>query len=130
MAKLELKDFIDIGSGQDIDAVEYQFSKDENFIKIIDSAKLEGKREDISLWTSPLPKLEEDIKPDDKNMFYKDLPILYGRLKIFSGDYESEWFYAEPKSQLEQEIKITYVDGTVEETTTVDLGWVKGYSNE
>lgn len=120
MARLKLIDFIDVGSGGPITAIEYQVAKDPDFTLLIDEEmKTEG---DLKEWITPLPK-----RPEDGEGHYKDLPEIYGRLKIYSGDnqeYSSEWFSCPVESQLSYPIKITDGDKVIE-TTTDALGWVE-----
>ncbi len=120
MARMYLKDYIDVGSGGPITAIHYQVAKDPEFKLLIDEKmKKDG---DLREWVTPLPK-----RPEDGEGFYKDLPEVFGRLMIFSGpnqEYSSEWFECPVESQLSYPIKITDGDEVIE-TTTDALGWVK-----
>jgi len=118
MASLKLEDFIDIGSGGPITAISYQFALDKEFTQIIDESIHDTVNLDI--WHSPLPRMDGDG-------FYNDLPELYGRIKIHSGEHESEWFVCAVGSQTDYPIDITdTTNETVTPTTTVKLEWYKG----
>ena len=114
MAFIKLIDYIDVGSGGPIDHISYQVALDPEFTQIIDESL--DNSVDLEVWHTPLPRL-------DGPGFYNDLDKLYGRLKIHSNGFVSEWFDAPVESQLSYPITITDGD-TVTETTTDDLGWV------
>lgn len=100
MAYMQVLDYVDVGTGGEHDATSWQFAKDKDFTKIIDESLKDTVN--IKKWHSMLPKL-----PEDGVGYYKDLDMLYGRFKIHVGDYESQWFEVDPKSQNYQEVVIT-----------------------
>lgn len=109
MAYMEVLEYTDVGTGGEHDCTSWQFAKDPEFTKIIDES-LED-TVNIKKWVSMLPKLPEDLPPGcqegDPEYYYKDLDNVYGRFKVHIGEFVSEWFECEPKSQNWQEVVIT-----------------------
>ena len=101
MAYMEVLSYLDVGTGCDHDATSWQFAKDKDFTKIIDESL--NDTVNVKKWTSMLPMLPED----GGDGYYKDLDMVYGRFKIHAGQYTSDWYEAEPKSQNWQEVVIT-----------------------
>lgn len=114
MAKLEVKDYIEIGSGVPHDASSWQVAKDPEFKKIIDESL--NDKINVKSWFTPLPKLKEDGEG-----YYADMDNLYARVKIHLGITESAWLTVGPKSQNTQKVIITQKGQADKETTSEDI---------
>lgn len=131
MASIEVRSYVDIGTGSVHDATTWQFAKDPEFTKIIDES-IKDKR-NVKVWHSPLRKLPEDRKNvDDLNEFYNEEDEIYARVKIHCGETTSEWFPIGPISQRRQRVLVTDTsqrdeDGNVIRkeyiTNSTELGW-------
>lgn len=131
MASIEVRSYVDIGTGSVHDATTWQFAKDPEFTKIIDES-IKDKR-NVKVWHSPLRKLPEDRKNiDDLNEFYNEEDEIYARVKIHCGETTSEWFPIGPISQRRQRVLVTDTsqrdeDGNIIRkeyiTNSTELGW-------
>jgi hypothetical protein len=92
MAKLEINDYIDIGTGGFHNATSWQVAKDPEFKEIIDESLKDTVN--VKEWHTMLPK-----RPEDGPGYYADLDMLYARVKVHVDEYESPWEVLEPKSQ-------------------------------
>lgn len=116
MARIEIIDYIDVGSGSVHTATTWQIAKDPEFTKIIDESIEDYVN--VKKWYSMLPML-----PEDGTGYYADLEQLYARVKIHLGETVSPWYVLEPKDQREQEVLITKDGVDIETTTAKDLAW-------
>lgn len=114
MARIEVKEFIEIGSGAPHDATSWQVAKDAEFKKIIDESL--NDKINVKVWHSPLPKLKED-----GDGYYSDLDELYARVKVHLGNTESNWLSIGPKNQNFQKVIITESEQPDRETTSTDI---------
>lgn len=101
MAYMVIEEYTDIGTGQPHDATSWQFYLKRNDVEHIIEESLND-RINLTRWESMLPRI-----PEDGDGYYKDLDEVCGRFKIHAGEFESEWFEAEPKSQNVQDVIIT-----------------------
>lgn len=116
MAKIELLDYIDVGSGSVHTATSWQIAKDPDFEKIIDESL--NDTVNIKVWHSMLPML-----PEDGTGYYADEEMIYARVKIHLGETVSPWYVLEPKDQREQDVTISKDGVDIETTTAKDLAW-------
>lgn len=131
MASIEVRSYIDIGTGSVHDATTWQFAKDKDFTKII-SQSIKDKK-NVKVWHDPLRKRPEDrINPDDETECYTDEDEIWARVKIHCGETTSDWFVVGAASQLEQRVMVTDLterdeDGKVIKkeyiTNSTALGW-------
>lgn len=111
MARIELKDYMDIATKGMPTATSWQVALDKDFKNIIDES-LENK-ESIYEWITPLPKIDN---PDD---FYDDLDELYCRVKLHIYDTVSDWFVFPVNTQKDYEIN--YIEnGEIVDTVNIN----------
>lgn len=123
MAYITISDYIDVGTGLEWTATSWQFAKDEQFEKIIDESLVDYTNK--TMWRSRLPKLPEDMEEGETEGYYSDLDEIYCRVKVHLGnnEVESAWYVLGPKSQKEQMVVMTDVDGNMTWTDSYVLKW-------
>lgn len=116
MAYVTVTDYIDVGTGSGFSAATIETYKDEEKTILIERKKIY--KNSLGEFHTALPKIPEDGKG-----FYKDLDMVYARIKIHIGKYESSWFDLEPKSQNYQKVIITEEgkDDIITDSTTIDM---------
>lgn len=127
MARMRLTDFDTFGTTGYITAVSWQFAKDPDFIYIID----ESLKDTVNLeeWVSPLPKRSEDIAEGETYPYYSDETKIYGRMKAWIDNTESDWYIVEYQPQTVQKVYVIHENEVAEDvqkeywTTSKKLGW-------
>lgn len=114
MAKFEILDFIDIGTGGPHDATTWRVYKDKEKTILLDESIKNEK--DLLVWHSPIPK------EDGSGEFYFDLREFYVEAIIHANGHDSEPYFIGPFNQLDYKIKITNGEN-VEEISTKELEW-------
>lgn len=131
MASIEVKEYIDVGTGGPIDTVRYQFAKDAEFNLMIDDitlvktellasgVPLENVENKLLKCHSPLPKRSEDGVG-----FYMDLENLHTRYMLTANGHSSDWFVCDSVSQV-NDVPVEIVDGDDKRSysTSTKLGW-------
>lgn len=132
MATMKLENVISFSTIVGHTATDWEMATDPDFNDIIDASYMD--RINLLEWNSPLP--------DGTGGFHKYLPNVYARARVHYRDPESkitnlasspeydendhvvvsDWFVLSDTQQ-EQEVTITYPDGSIETTSASALGW-------
>ena len=114
MARLEVKDFVDIATGSQHEATSWQVAKDKDFTLIVDESIRDF--QNVKTWYTMLPK-----RPEDGTGYYKAEEELWARIQIHLGTTDSNWFVIGPKRQNYQEIDVVEKEHTTIHTNTDEL---------